>query len=739
MVNKQKSRRQRNIKSKLMAAICMLLVSSIMMVSTTYAWFTLSTAPEVKGITTAVGANGNLEIALLKAGVDFGNLNTSIDTTDTYTPINNTWGNLVDVSDTTVYGLDKITLYPSKLQTAADGAQVNTVPLAIPAYGADGRMSSLKTNATMTGTYTGGTSGSFQEKVALPGGEQVNGYGVRAVGSASGVSERELSYRSARQAASNSSNAAASAASAGLQNNGNVLAEMAMSRAMEGKDSFGTNEKAALVNLVAATKTALGHIETAIKCYIKAEIYGSSSVADGAVEGKIAEVESAQLSGLAALSSSNAVKTAVTQLQAIAAKVSTAETKLDELEGDTYTWGQLSPIVSNLADTDAMEINGIPVDYLANGNGDTTAETYRGQLVGGITGGLVMTLGPGGGVYADIAEFSGDYGAMIIITRIPTIGDLPNGMTATMNTSTTTRYLAACNSALSYNVSGGASNAPISDFSGYIIDMAFRTNAMDSSLLLQTEAVDRIYSDNTANDATMGGGSTMSFKSIAQGFDATKVHALMTNIRVVFFETDTMNILRYAKLDAENANMGADGTVTMDLVLLGDDDRVLDQDNAVITPLVANTAKAVSVLVYLDGERVTNADVAATAAQSMTGSMNLQFSSTATLVPMEYTDLRRGGSEAATPEVPQVTTADISATFQPDTYTGSAKFVDAGTAKAIVATINGVTDATGETVTINGSEAEYGTVPGTTYSGWYVIVTSTPDAADIAVTPATGG
>ena len=66
-MNKKMSKRQRDIKSKLMAAVAMLLVSSIMMVSTTYAWFTLSTAPEVTGITTSVGANGNLEIALLES------------------------------------------------------------------------------------------------------------------------------------------------------------------------------------------------------------------------------------------------------------------------------------------------------------------------------------------------------------------------------------------------------------------------------------------------------------------------------------------------------------------------------------------------------------------------------------------------------------------------------------------------------------------------------------------------
>ena len=65
MITKSQAKRKQDIKTKLMAAIAMLLVSSIMMVSSTYAWFTLSTAPEVTGIQTAVGANGNLEMALL--------------------------------------------------------------------------------------------------------------------------------------------------------------------------------------------------------------------------------------------------------------------------------------------------------------------------------------------------------------------------------------------------------------------------------------------------------------------------------------------------------------------------------------------------------------------------------------------------------------------------------------------------------------------------------------------------
>ena len=57
--------RKSTLKSKLMAAVSMLLVSAIMVSVTTYAWFILSTAPEVKGMSTTVGSNGALEMALL--------------------------------------------------------------------------------------------------------------------------------------------------------------------------------------------------------------------------------------------------------------------------------------------------------------------------------------------------------------------------------------------------------------------------------------------------------------------------------------------------------------------------------------------------------------------------------------------------------------------------------------------------------------------------------------------------
>ena len=108
MVSKSHAKRRQDIKTKLMAAIAMLLVSSIMMVSSTYAWFTLSTAPEVTGINTQVGANGNLEMALMPMngwGTEGFGITSSVgdsEITENYKK-NITWGNLINLASNSIY------------------------------------------------------------------------------------------------------------------------------------------------------------------------------------------------------------------------------------------------------------------------------------------------------------------------------------------------------------------------------------------------------------------------------------------------------------------------------------------------------------------------------------------------------------------------------------------------------------------------------------------------------------
>lgn len=149
---------QKQVTGKLMAAISMLLVSAILMCLTSYAWFILSTAPEVSNLKTTAGANGALEIALqstnegkngraeITSAVGSSHAVKSAAESNTY------WGNVVDL--TNGYGLDNIQLYPSRLKlipnTTGDGYTVdpNTI-LQVPQFGQDGRVSSLL-NATKT-------------------------------------------------------------------------------------------------------------------------------------------------------------------------------------------------------------------------------------------------------------------------------------------------------------------------------------------------------------------------------------------------------------------------------------------------------------------------------------------------------------------------------------------------------------------------------------------------------------
>lgn len=171
---KQKVLMPAGIRSKLMAAASMLMVGVIMMVSSTYAWFTLSTAPEVKNISTTVAGNGSLEIALMPTDGLLSNIKAGAVGSNADAKTSNTkWGNLVDLSDVS-YGLSGIKLYPAQLNTTKEGEtetlkEKGISPLSIPVYGGDGRIDSTSAENIGLRTYKdGGFSG--------------ESYGVRAIG-----------------------------------------------------------------------------------------------------------------------------------------------------------------------------------------------------------------------------------------------------------------------------------------------------------------------------------------------------------------------------------------------------------------------------------------------------------------------------------------------------------------------------------------------------------------------------
>lgn len=221
------------IKGKLISAVCMLLVAVIMVVSSTYAWFTLSTAPEVSGISTAIGANGALDIRLNNG---------------TYDPndddVNATWGNLVNLSDEK-YGLTAgVSLLPSTLYIGEDG-KLDGAFLQVPTYRADGRPGDLSEDLVI-GTYID-TSNKFIES---------NATGVRFVGGTTGLSDRQYAFRNALAAASTASSSAKNAAATALRVNGNVLANAVVKKALNGESATFTYSE---VNAMRAIVDAFGY------------------------------------------------------------------------------------------------------------------------------------------------------------------------------------------------------------------------------------------------------------------------------------------------------------------------------------------------------------------------------------------------------------------------------------------------------------------------------------------------
>lgn len=735
-----------SIRNKLMAAICMLLVSSIMMVSTTYAWFTLSTAPEVSGITTAVGANGNLEMALLPEDGEVNSITSeSGDHTLPLKDRNVTWGNLVDLSDDS-YGLDQITLYPAELNATTETTlNVSGSMLKTPTYGPDGRVDKLEAN-TVTGTYSVSDGGFPQNELNR---------GVRAVGTASGMTDRQLAYRNARSTASTFTELAKTKATQALTNHGSKLASIAVKHAANSSATHTLQEVKDLQTMINELSATDGILDQIDKAYIQYIIGYAASAESGLTDiqfnafKNMAESKSTAQDLVTAISTfasdygvtftlDNGLTGPISKLVTTKGNVATAKGIVDTLvnnQSESYQWDEIDDAVAALADASKMKLNDYEISQLKTDTGNIANSI--------IEKGINLQVATGAGVFADIADHCGDYSASIVIEKIEYGGMTVTNAKARMETKSanapSSYYLPLAGKAVTEagTPGGGEGNKPITDMYGYVVDLAFRTNAADSKLLLQTDAVDRIYEDGGTDD-TMGHGSTMIFKATTADFDNDQVISLMRAVKIIFFDPTAGTILAKGSLDADNASVETEG-LTADIRLskvvttyeedengtyklvdgthvpivagetydgkkfkqVNTETLITNQADAVIMPLTQNDPAKVSVLVYLDGNQVKNEHVA-TAATSVTSQMNLQFSSSAILVPMEYTPLSS--------QAPATPMTDVTATVEgtTDEVTASASFRDKSVTVNLTAPtgkqITGVKD-----VTVGGTKLESGT------------------------------
>lgn len=133
-----------HLREKLAAVALLFIMTTCMLVTSTFAWLSLSLNPEVSDVNTSIASNGNLEIALAQGTLsDFsapGKSKVGDSSLDTLLR-NVTWGNLINLNDSR-YGLKNLVLRPSLL----NDSNLIERPLYGPVYDGSGRVIDMNTN-----------------------------------------------------------------------------------------------------------------------------------------------------------------------------------------------------------------------------------------------------------------------------------------------------------------------------------------------------------------------------------------------------------------------------------------------------------------------------------------------------------------------------------------------------------------------------------------------------------------
>lgn len=650
-MNKQQSNQMASLRKKLLAAIAMLLVACIMTVSSTYAWFTLSTAPEVKGISTTIGANGNLEMALGTYDTFYGDddpdayVGSSFDATGDYTASNITWGNLVDLSDAS-YGLDKITLYPSRLN--ANGTTLNrTSPLQFPKYGADGRVTELSNN-TLVGAYDS-VSGGF---INTP---SETATGVSGIGSASSMSKRQFAVMNNKSAMASYKEAAKNAAKDGIREYAGTLAAIALKYdSAEATTVVPEADIAVLKSLITKLEASNENISESMKAAVLLALAAEENLTDEEWTAATALANGEDIVGfidalqsVANFTVPTEVSDLIAEYEAIGATLDAATAALPE-SGDGQ-WGDIETSVRALLNASGIKIGGYTISevknaYKTDGMGSDVVKDLFEKMQ---SNALTFSFSADSGIFADIANLTGSYTSSMTFPEgtevegldLNMLGSKPVVVESNAGTAGELGAMAAALEDLQAPAADPNAAATLTDTYGYIVDLLFRTNATESNLQLQTEGINR-YMEG-ASTATEGAGSNMTFTVNAE-YSKEKIEGLAAGIRVVFFD-NAGEILAVATLDIDNGELAGDA-YKMNLKLTeftisanGTIAVGAFKDDATLCALTANVKTGISALVYLDGDVINNSHAGTN--NGLDAMLNLQFSSSVELKPMENADL----------------------------------------------------------------------------------------------------
>lgn len=683
------------LKERLAAVALLLVVSTVMMISATFAWITLSRAPEVTGINTTISGNGNLEIALSdKDGLapDEFDVDESLTKGVNVTLSNLEWGNLINLSDPS-YGIDNLALRPAQLNTA----NLLGSPLWGAVYAEDGRITALDSN------YAYAMFNGTEFKTS-------NEYGVRAIASYTATisGDTQAKYKEMRdavQAASSVVNQKYADVIKNFDSLGTMISKYAQDKL--DKSNPGTNLAPYLVdvlkvyNALDATMAAQKDAYVALanfQLYMHANNTGGTytPVTWTDLEASHANYNTTSADAVSkngAISLVN-LSTFIEDLNLLETDISYLEKYRDEYQTNStaYYWASggdakynINNMISRLIDYSNMTIDlnddGTEKKVSSLGASDATAllgannKERKAYVYNGILRRVEDNIiGPS-------YRLNGNAQCTIRVTYVLTITVKGKAYTKASGPST---FESSFEKAKGTDLV--AADQVAEDTYGMAVDLWVRTNAESTCLTLEgataadengniirydganriwgrVPSTDTIY---TTESTSQGGGSCYIYYADTPE-DMARSLDLLDSMKVAFVSQGG-TLLATAEMDTVNY-CAVNGRVTVPLVLDTNTKTTYTYKDSMnqevvgkaITTLTYDAAERITAIIYLDGTRLTNDNVLA--ASEIQGQLNIQFGSSK--------DLQTIGSNDLIDDVRTVTAAVNKTEIDFDTATSS--------------------------------------------------------------------
>lgn len=661
-----------NMKEKVAAALIMLVLALSVAVTATYAWITISRAPEVSSIATTMAANGNLEIALSndegtqpeEFDIDEG-VKRELDINGS----NLQWGNLINLGDSTYYGIDELALRPARLNTGA----LRTNPLQGASYGTDGRVTEL--NSQYSFFKWDKTTQSFVAN---------NKYGVRAIASytvaTSDASNQEFiqKYNEVQtaygkvadyynrvfkktiaglgtgmntflQAKVNTTKYAPSGATSPLElKTSDIDSMLATYQALYDTMKLLLEAQASLANLQqymfvkSSGQTTYAAI-TAEELYKNPEKYNSSRTVTA---GSTDPLDAIMITGL---------KDFVIDYK----KAETNIKKLTELRdraanGEKVTSDDVTDPLYDLCQPNTAKIDGTPAKDLMNDKSKLVSMALGGDCLAQFDEGLLARFEQYGIEDTDrlpkskkVSENATTISVKTSIMNVNITGHLCTGATGPST------------SVADFNVNTAdfeSADKNAQDTYGMAMDFWVRTNAEETLLtlegaladsatgeILSYDGVNRIWGStgntNLTTDSTTQGGGSCYIYYADNPADVARSLALLKQMKVAFVDAGG-TLLATASMDTEEGQYYAqNGRITVPLTIdegsgLGltynyKDKTEKEQTGLAISQLTMDNPQRITAIVYLDGTGLDNTMVLSSA--EIQGQLNIQFGSSVNL------------------------------------------------------------------------------------------------------------